>query len=372
MKISNIILIWYKKNKRDLPWRTSNDPYNIWLSEVILQQTQVKQGLSYYLRFIERWPDVSSLASATEEEVLKEWQGLGYYSRARNLHTAANQVMVDYGGVFPCSYEELINLKGVGKYTAAAVSSIACGEAVPVVDGNVSRVLSRLFAFQEPVNTGRGLSQIESFARELLDDDSPGEYNQALMEFGALHCKPVGPDCRGCPLNHLCAAYQQDDVSHYPVKVKKKPSRQRFFYYLIISHRGKVYMQQRNDNDIWRKLYEFPLMETDEKLSEEELIKRVPRFTGLSPEKIHIEKISPEIKHILTHRTIIARFIHVEIPADVGPLNGRNLLHISDSEVDALPVPRLIDRYIDLGSWLLVAGSWWLVVGSWWLVAGGW
>lgn len=348
MKISNIILLWYKKNKRDLPWRTSNDPYKIWLSEVILQQTQVKQGLSYYLRFIQRWPDVPSLALATEEEVLKEWQGLGYYSRARNLHTAANQVMADYGGVFPCTYEELIKLKGVGKYTAAAVSSIACGEVVPVIDGNVSRVLSRLFAVQEPVNTGRGMSQIASFAGELLDADSPGEYNQALMEFGALQCTSFSPDCRECPLNHLCEAYQQDDVSHYPVKVKKKPSRRRFFYYLIISYRGKVYMQQRNDNDIWQKLYEFPLMETDGKLSEEELIKLVPGFTGLSPEKILIEKISPEIKHILTHRTIIARFIHVEIPADVEPLNGAEWLHVSDSELDLLPVPRLIDRYVKL------------------------
>jgi len=349
MKISNIILNWYKKCKRNLPWRNTSNPYNIWLSEVILQQTQVKQGLSYYLRFVERWPDVPSLAAATEEEVLKEWQGLGYYSRARNLHAAANQVMVDYGGVFPCSYKEMINLKGVGKYTAAAVSSIACGEAVPVVDGNVSRVLSRLFAVQEPVNTGQGMLQIESIAKELLDDDCPGEYNQALMEFGALQCTPVSPDCRGCLLNHLCEAYQQDDVSHYPVKVKKKPSRRRFFYYLIISHKGKVYMQQRNNNDIWRKLYEFPLMEKDKKLNEEALIELVPRFTGLSPEKILIDKISPEIKHILTHRTIIARFIHVEIPADVETLNGVEWLHVSDSELDLLPVPRLIDRYV--GGW---------------------
>lgn len=347
MKISYIIAGWYEKNKRDLPWRSTSDSYRIWLSEIILQQTRVNQGLQYYLRFVERWPDVKSLAAADEEAVLKAWQGLGYYTRARNLHFAARQVVDDYEGVFPCSYDALLKLKGVGKYTAAAVASIACDEAVSLVDGNVSRVLARLFAVEEPINRPAGEQQITALAEALLDRDAPGNHNQALMEFGALQCTPVSPDCSQCPLQLKCEAFRMNRVSDLPRKERNRPSKARYFYYFIIRSGQEIYMQQRQANDIWQKLYEFPLLETQQRLKEEEIVREAARFAGRSRGKMEVKKISEEVKHILTHRTIYARFIHLEAAEGAFAKHSGDWVKVSENQLDTYPVPRLIERYLE-------------------------
>lgn len=348
MKISEIIESWYKKNKRDLPWRRTSDPYKIWLSEVILQQTRVSQGLSYYLRFTEKWPDVHSLAAANEEEVMKVWQGLGYYSRARNLHFAAKQVVEEFDGVFPSNYKDLLRLKGVGNYTAAAVVSIVYGESIPVVDGNVARVISRLFAIEIPVNSREGEKQVQELALELLNQKHPGDHNQAMMEFGALQCKPGIPSCGSCPLQHHCNAYASGMVEKIPVKQKKKSPVTRYFYYFIIRSQEHIFIRQRTGNDIWRKLYEFPLLESPQRLKEENLLRRISPFIGRSPGKINISNISQEIRHQLTHRTIVARFIHIEIAAPLETDRHRDWVKVSEKELNKYPLPRLIDRYLEV------------------------
>ena len=347
MKISEIILEWYKKNKRMLPWRETKDPYMIWLSEIILQQTRVNQGMDYYLRFVARFPDVHQLAAADEQEVMKLWQGLGYYSRARNLLAAARQVENEFGGKFPSGYSELLKLKGVGPYTAAAVASIAYNESVAVVDGNVSRVLARLYAVHNPVNVPAGEKQISALAGELLNRGNPGDHNQAVMEFGALQCVPVAPDCLACPVQQFCEAYGNDLVTALPVKEKKTRIRNRFFTYLIIKEGEHTYINRRTGNDIWRELYEFPLIEHDTAPGEKEILHAASRLTGLGGSRLTISRLSDPVQHQLTHRRIIARFLHVE--------TGKDLLQAPDhwkrvrfSEVGDHPLPRLIDRYLEL------------------------
>jgi len=349
MKISGIILDWYKKNRRNLPWRETNDPYLIWLSEVILQQTRVDQGLSYYQRFVEQYPDIQSLAAADEQEVIKLWQGLGYYSRARNLRTAARQVVSNHGGVFPGDRTSLLQLKGVGGYTASAVASIAFNEPVAVVDGNVARVISRLFAIEEPVNATSGGKIIEQLADELLDRQQPGEYNQAIMEFGALQCVPVArnPNCPACPLNSHCLAFSNNSVAHYPVKIKKAKVKQRYFTYLVILHNGHTYIQQRTGNDIWKQMFEFPLIEHDGPAKPEELGGEIEKLTGLRQEGTVITRLSEPVRHQLTHRTINARFVHLRIiNGAFSPPGGWK--KILQEEIADHPLPRLIDRYLEL------------------------
>ncbi len=349
MKISDIILVWYKKNRRNLPWRKTNDPYRIWLSEVILQQTRVDQGLAYYHCFVAQYPDIQSLALADEQEVMKLWQGLGYYSRARNLLTAARQVVDNHNGVFPGERTLLLQLKGVGAYTASAVASIAFNEPVAVVDGNVARVLSRLFAIGEPVNTPAGEKMIGQLADELLDHQQPGEYNQALMEFGALQCVPAAqnPNCPACPLNIHCLAFSKNSVAHYPVKLKKAKVKQRYFTYLVISHNGYTYIQQRTGNDIWKQMFEFPLIEHDAPAKAEELGGEIERFTGLQQKDAEISGLSGPIRHQLTHRTLHARFVHLRI-INGGFSPPRRWKKIVPEEIADHPLPRLIDRYLEL------------------------
>jgi A/G-specific adenine glycosylase len=345
MKISNIITDWYKKNKRNLPWRGESDPYRIWLSEVILQQTRVDQGLAYYLRFIEQYPDIFALAEASEQEVIKLWQGLGYYSRARNLHTAARQVVSDYGGVFPGDRTKLLQLKGVGAYTASAVASIAFNEPVAVVDGNVARVLSRLFAVEEAVNSTAGQKNIQQLADELFDRDRPGEFNQAIMEFGALQCVPT-PDCPACPLNSHCMAFTRQEVDRYPVKNKKAKVKQRYFTYLVIGHNGTTYIQQRTENDIWKQMFEFPLVEHEAPPTPEELTAGVEQLTRLSDGALRITGVSEPVTHQLTHRTIRAQFVKVQIThTNYAP--PQRWKRVSFSEIGEYPLPRLIDRYLE-------------------------
>lgn len=347
MKISEIILEWYKKNKRFLPWRETKDPYMIWLSEIILQQTRVNQGMEYYLRFVARFPDVHQLAAADEQEVIKLWQGLGYYSRARNLLAAARQVENEFGGKFPSGYSDLLKLKGVGPYTAAAVASIAYNAPVAVVDGNVSRVLARLYGVQDPVNVPAGGKQVEALAGELLNRGNPGDHNQAMMEFGALQCVPVAPDCLACPVQQFCVAFSNDLVTALPVKQKKAKIRNRYFTYLIIREGVHTYINRRTGNDIWREMYEFPLIEHDSAPDEAEILHAASLLTGLEGERLTISGLSDPVRHQLTHRRIIARFLHLETGANLlqPPVHWKR---VRFSEVGDHPLPRLIDRYLEL------------------------
>ena len=262
-RIAEILLDWYAREGRDLPWRRTRDPYRIWLSEVILQQTRVAQGMEYYLRFTERFPDVASLAAAPEDEVLKLWQGLGYYSRARNLRAAAREVVERFGGVFPRSLDDVRSLRGVGDYTAAAICSAAYDAPCAVVDGNVYRVLSRLFDLAEPIDATAGKRAFACLAQSQLDAAHPGRYNQAIMDFGAIQCTPASPRCEACPLSESCLALAAGTVADRPVKRGKTRVRDRWFNYLHVASGDRVLLHRREGRDIWQGLYEFPLIETD-------------------------------------------------------------------------------------------------------------
>ncbi len=346
---SKKLIAWYKANKRNLPWREVADPYKIWVSEVILQQTRVDQGIDYYHRFIEHFPDVQVLAAADQDAVLKVWQGLGYYSRARNMHVAAQQIVKRHNGKFPETYEELIALKGIGPYTAAAVASICFDKPHPVIDGNVMRVVSRWFAITEAVNTSAGKHLISDSLNEVFDHKNPGTFNQALMEFGATVCKPKNPPCESCIFNQNCLAFQQGLVAQLPAKRKKKAPTKRFFHYLIpvftLNDTPHTIVRKRDVTDIWAGLYDFPLIETTVDL-ENELISETAdwkkMFTKLSPV---VKQVSATYRHQLTHRQIIARFfvIHGEAPV-FSSLEGEAipLQHLSK-----LPLPRLIERYLE-------------------------
>ncbi|MDR1683338.1 MAG: A/G-specific adenine glycosylase, partial [Candidatus Symbiothrix sp.] len=261
--ITQKLIAWYVENQRFLPWRGIHDPYRIWISEIILQQTRVVQGLEYYNRFIRRFPDVKSLAEADEQEVLKYWQGLGYYSRARNLHQAAKTIQTEYQGVFPRDYQSVLYLKGIGEYTAAAIVSFAWNEPYPVVDGNVFRFLSRLFAVNEPIDTGKGKKYFTELAAGLMDKSQAGLFNQAMMEFGALQCVPASPDCTVCPFQAKCLAYSRNAVAQYPVKQNKTKTKDLYLYYFHIGDSELLFLNQRKGKRIWQNLFEFPLIESE-------------------------------------------------------------------------------------------------------------
>lgn len=335
---------WYGQNRRELPWRETNDPYCIWISEVILQQTRVNQGLEYYLRFVERFPDVSSLAEAPEQEVLAMWQGLGYYSRARNLHAAAKQVVQLHGGEFPQMYEQVRALKGIGDYTAAAISSIAFNLPHAVVDGNVYRVLSRLFAIDTPIDSTQGKKEFQQLAQELLDLTNPGLHNQALMEFGALACVPVNPDCTICPLQSQCRAYELETVGELPVKSKKTIVKELFYTYLYIHSGNELLLQPRSDaNNIWKNMYEFPLIEASHLLTPEEVIK----LPLLNVQESFVMNPSPsDFIHILTHRKINARFYSIEVQK--LNIDSKNQVITTLDEIQQYPIPRLITRFLEI------------------------
>jgi A/G-specific adenine glycosylase len=397
MKINGKIRGWYEKNKRDLPWRHTRDPYRIWVSEVILQQTRVSQGLDYYNRFIESFPDVGSLAGAGEDAVLKQWQGLGYYSRARNLHHTAREIAERHSGRFPGTYDGLLELKGVGACTAAAIASICYGEARAVVDGNVSRVIARLSGLKEAVNSSAGIRAVESLAGELLEEETaaggdPGTHNQSMMEFGALRCLPASPLCTGCPLSGLCKASLEGEVETIPVKIPgRKPVERRIYFYIPVYH-GDTWIIRRDEKDIWRSLYQFPAFESGAALSEEEITGRIwtglwagkkrqpggdgghpedatPGEDGRHPEdatpgedgrhqeaatpgeeggapRMTVLRISKPIRHQLTHQMILARFIHAELgtlPDSLPP----GWIRVPLDRLDEYPFPRLIHRYME-------------------------
>lgn len=344
--ISQAIIGWYNQHKRDLPWRETKNPYKIWISEIILQQTRVAQGYDYYVRFVETFPDVVKLANAEEDAVLKLWQGLGYYSRARNLHAAAKQVRDSFGGKFPDKYEDILSLKGVGEYTAAAIASFAFELPHAVVDGNVFRVLSRLFAITTPINSSAGKKLFTELATELLDKKQPGEYNQSIMDFGALQCVPVSPDCRVCPLAEKCMAVAQGKVSDYPVKQGKTKVKERFFNYFDIHFGSSTYIGKRTANDIWKNLYELPLIETDSKLSIED-IQHTHAFAELfrNAGKVSIRPVSISLKHVLSHRIIYANFYRVEITDDTHL--KQKYIKTEISQIGDYAISRLVDKYFE-------------------------
>lgn len=345
-ELSNKIIAWYQENKRDLPWRNTSDPYKIWISEIILQQTRVVQGLDYYIRFVSRFPNVRALAMADLDEVLKLWQGLGYYSRARNLHKAAVQIVEKYDGVFPQKHDQVLGLSGIGVYTAAAVCSFAYNQPYAVVDGNVYRVLSRIFGIETAINSTAGTKMFAALADEFLDKSHPALHNQALMEFGALYCVPQSPDCAHCILQQECVACQQKRVDVLPVKLKTVKVKERFFNYVMFIQGDNTYIRKREGQDIWKNLYEFPLLESDHLFSMEELLNNVEfeNLTG-SSDAIEIKTVWGPVKHVLTHRIIYANFTHVFVSDNSFMISGYQKIRTED--LDLFAVSRLTEMFLE-------------------------
>lgn len=342
--IQQNLLHWYAQNKRNLPWRSTKDPYLIWLSEVILQQTRVAQGLPYYLRFVENFPTVKHLAAASLDQVLKLWQGLGYYSRGRNLHATALMVMDSFDGQFPSSYKELITLKGIGDYTAAAIASFSSNEAVAVLDGNVYRVLSRFFANQTPINTTQGKKVFSELATSFLNKKQAAEHNQAIMELGALVCKPTQPDCPNCPLQAKCQAFQTGKQTTFPAKIPKKKPQDVYFYYFLINRNGRIAVFQRPEKGIWHGLFDLPLIESTRELEAQELQKECLSNLGLNMNLKSFKKPDYECKHLLTHKTIKAVFYELlEVSENV--IYPEPLQWLSLTKIKSLPVSRLFHKY---------------------------
>ena len=343
------LVAWYQTHQRDLPWRKTNDPYRIWLSEIILQQTRVAQGLPYYQKFIEHYPTVQALAAAEEEAVLRLWQGLGYYSRARNLHACARMIVNEWQGQFPSTYQTLLQLKGVGKYTAAAVASIAFKEPVAVVDGNVYRVLSRVFGVEEDIATTQGVKAFAVLAQSLVSKKDPDLYNQAIMEFGALHCTPVNPQCTKCIFKDGCVAFQTGKQRILPVKSKKVKVKKRYLHYLVIQHGDKLYMKRRSTNDIWAGLYDFYLVEDDQLSAPDVLEDALARL--MRRHQLVMTKNPTLYKHVLTHRQLYVHFFQVQATAsfleEAQPLlQQAGVSTFTVEEAQALPKPILIDNFL--------------------------
>lgn len=341
-EIRKALAQWYEHNKRILPWRETHDPYNIWISEVILQQTRVVQGYDYYLRFIERFPDVKTLAEAQEDEVLRLWQGLGYYSRARNMHTAAHQIMEIHGGIFPQNPQDVRQLKGIGDYTTAAICSFAYNTPIAVVDGNVYRVLSRLTGCETPIDSTKGKKHYAQIAQELLDEQNAAVHNQAMMELGALQCVPGKPNCSLCPLAIWCASAGKELATLLPVKEKKTKIRIRYFHYIRFIIENTFYLQKRTAKDIWQHLYEYPMIETDEPLSSETLLSH-PSFLKWieGNDNVCITQQTGIRKHVLSHQHIHAQLTEVRLNQRTSALN--QLICVHPEETDRYAIPRIIE-----------------------------
>lgn len=341
--LTEVLLEWYAGNKRELPWRETNDPYVIWISEIILQQTRVVQGYEYFLRFVRRFPDVEALASASEDEVMKYWQGLGYYSRARNLHAAARSM----NGVFPVTYKEVRALKGVGDYTAAAICSFAYNMPYAVVDGNVYRVLARYFGIDTPIDSTEGKKIFAALAEEMLDKSHPADYNQAIMDFGAIQCTPQTPNCLFCPLSDSCSALLKGKVMQLPVKQHETKTTNRYFNYIYVRMGAYTLIHKRTENDIWKNLFELPLIETEKDLSEEEflLCRQLHDFFKEVGEGIKVCSVLRNVKHVLSHRVIYANFYEVELPEGTPSFSDYQKIRIED--LDQYAVPRLIHAFLE-------------------------
>ena len=342
LNFSNTLIMWYLINQRDLPWRKSKNPYLIWLSEIILQQTRIVQGTSYYEKFASEFEDIFALANADEKQILKLWQGLGYYSRARNLHATAKVLATEYAGEFPRTYKELISLKGIGDYTASAISSIAFNQPHAVVDGNVYRVLSSIFGIETPINETQGIKEFKSLAQTLLNKEDPGTHNQAIMEFGALVCTPKKPKCETCIFNNSCYALQKKTIDTLPVKIKKLKVKKRFFNYLVIDNKsGSTLVRQRKGKGIWQNLYEFPLYETSQMVENDREIHKIVRTELLKEGDYSLRKFNESaIVHKLTHQTIYATF-WIVYPQE------KNSELINWKELEHLALPVLLQNFVD-------------------------
>lgn len=345
LKHTSLLLAeWYKQNKRELPWREINDPYRIWISEIILQQTRVAQGYDYFLRFLDQFPDIKSLASASEDEVLKCWQGLGYYSRARNLHAAAIQIMTLYDGKFPQNYAQILSLRGIGEYTAAAIASFAFHLPYAVVDGNVYRFLSRYFGIDTPIDSTVGKKIFAQLASNLLNKDQPDIHNQAIMEFGALQCVPSSPRCTQCPLEVSCVALANNQVTILPVKERKTKVQHRYFHHFMIICGANTYLNKRTEKDVWHNLYEFPLYESMQPMDTAQLF-QTDFFASLVGDKpFRIEYQSPEMKHVLSHQIIHASFYVVKI--ETAPDFLSRFIPVTNKELMHYPISRLTDKFV--------------------------
>ena len=339
--ISDTLTSWYKKNKRDLPWRNTNDAYKIWLSEIILQQTQVVQGLNYYIKFTETFPTVIDLANAPEDKVMRLWQGLGYYSRARNLHAAAKAIKINHKGKFPNTYDSIKELKGVGDYTAAAVSSFAFGLPHAVVDGNVYRVLSRLFDIETPINSTQGKKEFQLLANELLNKKQPALHNSAMMEFGALWCRPQNPKCEDCPLQVQCLSFQNNTIGIRPVKENKVKIKNRYLHYFIFNYKNSIYIQKRTEKDIWQNLYEFYLIETSESVDSDVVFKH--KDLEKLCQNFKVQSVTVAKKHILSHQHLYTTFYELAINEQ---LNNKSLIKIKRSNLNNFGLPQLITKYL--------------------------
>ena len=327
------LIKWYQINKRDLPWRKTKNPYKIWISEIILQQTRVLQGLPYYIRFIEKFPDVKSLAQADEEEVLKTWQGLGYYSRARNLHFTAKYISNELKGIFPNSFNELIQLKGIGEYTASAIASFAFNERKAVLDGNVFRLLSRYFGLKDPIDSSNGKKAFKKLANQNLPKINFSVYNQAVMEYGALLCKPSIPKCEICDLKNKCWAYRNTNQNKFPVKLKKIKVKERYFNYLVLTDKRYILIEKRTEKDIWQNLYQFPLFEAES--IEFQFSKKITKNNLL------INKF--KTTHKLSHQKLNIVFWHFQSKKIKDNLKFKKI-YIKD--LSSYPIPKIVENYI--------------------------
>ena len=343
---------WYQANSRDFPFRQTTDPYLIWLSEVIMQQTRIEQGVPYYIRFSSVFPTVHDLAAAKEDEVLRQWQGLGYYSRARNLHTTANEIVEKYGGRFPGTYEELRSFKGIGDYTAAAIASVCFGLPYPVMDGNVTRFITRHFGISGPSDKAETKKEIMDVLTRLMNDfresfpgsPNPGMFNQAMIEFGAIYCVPRNPVCSGCIFRTSCFAILHDIVDKIPLKKPQQPLKPRYFNYLVIQVRGRkgLYLHKRTENDIWKGLYEFPLIETSRTVTFPRLMNSASWKEYFGTTIVKVLGQTTAISHLLSHQKIIAKFFSLEI--DKPSAKFGILIHTK--KINELPVARILEKFI--------------------------
>ncbi|NJB36836.1 A/G-specific adenine glycosylase [Croceivirga sp. JEA036] len=339
MDFSEIILRWYQENKRDLPWRSTREPYKIWLSEVMLQQTRVAQGLPYYQKFVEEFPTVFDMAKAPEEQILKLWQGLGYYSRARNMHATAKMVVNELGGNFPTTHKELLKLKGVGDYTASAIASICFNEPAPVVDGNVYRVLARYFGIDIPINSTDGIKYFKGLAKKLMATTNVRDYNQGIMEFGAIQCAPKSPNCKLCPLQSSCVAFAENRITELPVKLKKTKVKHRYFNYMVfVDDAKKTALEKREGKGIWQHLYQFPLIEAEEPLNIQQIEDRL-KLKGQLYKKVYLFN-SENIVHKLSHQHIHTKFWIVAVTKIKENA-------VSFAKAKEFPVPVLIAQFME-------------------------
>lgn len=343
MTLADQLIDWYSKNGRDLPWRQTNNPYIIWLSEIILQQTRVEQGMPYFYKFVEAYPTVKNFAEAEEEDLLRLWQGLGYYSRVRNMHKAAKAVMTEFDGNFPSRFEDAITLTGIGEYTAAAISSFSINQKKAVLDGNVFRVLARYFGIDTAINSTVGKKQFLTIANDVISDKFPGLYNQAIMDFGATVCKPKAPNCENCVLRLECVAFSTNLVATLPIKTKGKPSRNRYFNYFVIEMDGAYIFTKRGADDVWANMYEFPLIETKEEIEIGDLQQLKAYKTHF--DGVEITPMGPPIKHILSHQNIYARFYRVVDEKHILKKNPSWNYYNSDN-LDKLAKHKLIFSFI--------------------------